>query len=72
MLFLLAIMLGVSFAIETNFFSQIVLWGAFVYIIGKELVDEYREYHRPDEEARIKRQILEKLDRSIDQIKKIV
>jgi hypothetical protein len=72
MLFLLAIMLGVSFAIHADFFSQVVLWGVFVYIIGKELLDEYRLHTQPERDARLRAQIMEKLNQAIDKVKKIV
>jgi hypothetical protein len=72
MLFLLALMLGVSFAINTDAFSQGVIWALFVYIIVKEFIDEYKLSKLPENEATLRRLIIEKLDKAIDQIKKIV
>jgi hypothetical protein len=45
-IFLTMLMLGVSVAINANYYSQIITWGLFAYIIGKEIFDEYRAQRR--------------------------
>lgn len=66
MIFLMMLMLGVSIAIRANYYSQIVTWGLFVYIIVKEFIDEYRCQRRrklcEEDQAKIGK-VMEKLDR---------
>jgi hypothetical protein len=45
-IFLAMLMLGVSVAINANYYSQIITWGLFAYIIAREILDEYRSEKR--------------------------
>jgi hypothetical protein len=72
MIVLMSIFLAIALSIQTTPFFRWVLWGLFVYIIGKELVDEFRQTQKPDQDAAIRQQIMDKLNKIIAQVKKIV
>lgn len=69
MIFLMSIFLAIALSIQTTPFFRWVLWGLFVYIIGKELVEEYRDSQKPDQDAAIRQQIMDKLNKIIAQLK---
>lgn len=43
MIVLMGMMLSVSIAIRANYYSQLVLWGLFSYIIAREVIDYMRD-----------------------------
>lgn len=43
MIILMALMISVSIAIRANYYSQLVLWGLFSYIIAREVIDYLRD-----------------------------
>lgn len=66
MIVLFMLMLGVSIAIRANYYSQLVLWGLFAYIIAKEFIDWYRceKRRKACEEDKEKiAQVMAKLDK---------
>jgi hypothetical protein len=69
MLIMMSIFLAVALWIETTPFFRWVLWGLFVYIIGKDMVDEYKYSQKPDQDAAIRQQIMDKLNKIIAQLK---
>ena len=72
MLVMMSIFLAVALWIDTTPFFRWVLWGLFVYIVGKELLDEYRQNQKPDQDAALRQQIMDKLNKIIAQVKGIV
>lgn len=46
MVVLMMLMLGVTLAINANYYSQLITWGLFTYIIAKEVLDHVREERR--------------------------
>lgn len=72
MTFQMMLMLVVSFQIGSDVYSQVLIWALFVYIIAKDAFLEYLRQTKPDREARLRSQIMEKLNKAIDQIKNIV
>ncbi len=72
MIVLMSIFLAIALSIQTTPFFRWVLWGLFTYIIAKDLVDEMKEENRPDQEGAERQKIMDKLNRIIEQVKKIV
>lgn len=72
MIVLMSIFMAVALWIETTPFFRWVLWGLFVYIIGKDLLDEYRAEQEPDKEAALRQSIMDRLNKIISQLKKTV
>lgn len=66
MIILMILMLVVSMAIQANYYSQLVLWGLFAYIISKEFIDwikcERRRKNCQIEQEKIAK-VLDKLDK---------
>jgi len=72
MLVMMSIFLAVALWIQTTPFFRWVLWGLFVYIIGKEMLDEYRASRKPDQDAQLRQSIMDRLNKIIEQLKRTV
>ena len=72
MLIVLGVMLFVSFQTDVPLWAKFVIWGLFFYIIAKEFIDEYNYHNRPAKDAKLRTQIMAKIETAIDKAKRIV
>lgn len=72
MSFLMILMLATSLAIKANYYSQLVTWALFAYIIAREIIDYIRVESKPDRDAKKRRQIMDKLNKILEQLKRTV
>lgn len=72
MIVLMSIFLAIALTIETTPLFRWVLWGLFSYVIAKDLIDEYKDENRPDQEGQERQKIMDKLNKIIQQLKNTV
>ena len=66
------LILTVAILLHTNYYSQLIIWALFSYIIGKEMYDYWYAQNRPRRDARLRREIYEKLRKIIRDVKSTV
>ena len=72
MIVLISVFLAIALTIPTTPLFRWVLWGLFVFILAKELWDEYRESQKPDDDAALRQSIMDRLNKIIAQLKSTV
>lgn len=72
MVIMMGLMLTVLIMVKARYFTQMVIWMLFSYIIVKEIIDYFRGGKKPKCDQELMQEIWDKLDRATKDIKSTV